>query len=65
MVYTEGCKVCGARKLAYMSRIEREKVFDAIQHVSGYEMRREAERLVREERARIAVLADARPKERV
>jgi predicted nucleic acid-binding Zn-ribbon protein len=65
MHYTEGCRPCGARKLAYMSRVEREKIFDAIQHCSGYEMRREAERLVREERARIDALAESTPKERV
>jgi predicted nucleic acid-binding Zn-ribbon protein len=64
MVYAEGCRLCGARKLAYMARGEREKVFDAIQHVSGYAMRREAERLVALERARIAALAEAKPKER-
>jgi predicted nucleic acid-binding Zn-ribbon protein len=62
--YAEGCQGCGARKLAYMKREERERMFDRIQHVSGYEMRREAERLVALERARIAALAEAMPKEK-
>lgn len=62
MRYAEGCQLCGARKLAYMARVEREKIFDAIQHVSGYEMRREAERLVALERARIDALASRRQK---
>jgi hypothetical protein len=63
MHYAEDCKLCGARKLAYMSRVDRERIFDSIQHVSGYDMRREVEKLVREERARIDALADAMPKE--
>lgn len=59
MRYADGCKVCGARKLAYMARADREKVFDAIQHCSGWEMRREAEKLVALERARIDALSVA------
>lgn len=64
MRYEDGCKLCGARKLAYMARIDREKIFDAIQHCSGYAMRREAERMALEERARIDTLAALTPKEK-
>lgn len=63
-VFEDGCMGCGARKLAYMPREERERTYDAIQFISGHEMRREAERLVALERARIQALSEANPKEK-
>lgn len=62
--YQEGCIGCGARKLAHMPQEERERMFDRIQHVSGWDMRAEAVRLVRAEIARIRKLRGHRAKER-
>lgn len=58
--YLPGCIGCGARRLAHMPQQEREKALDAIQHVSGWEMRCEATQLMRAEMARIKRLRDAR-----
>lgn len=58
--YREGCITCGARKLAHMPQEERERMFDRIQFESGWDMRCEAIRLVREELARMKKLRGER-----
>lgn len=62
--YQRGCTGCEARMWAYASLEERERFYEKAQAHGGESCRREIKRLVDEERARIAALKEAMPKER-
>lgn len=61
-VFAPECQGCVIRRAAYMPIEERERWFDRVQHLGGIGDRREAKRLVDQERARIAALSVAMPK---
>ena len=64
--YSDNCSGCVIRRIAYMKVDERERWLDRVQHLGGMDDRREAKRLIDQERARIAALAVLMPrKERV
>ena len=61
-VFEPDCEGCVIRRLAYMPVDERERWLDKVQHLGGMDDRREAKRLIDQERARIAALAVLMPK---
>lgn len=64
-VYEKGCAGCEVRELAYAALEDRERFYEKAEAHGGPACRREIKRLVDQERARIATLAEAMPKERV
>lgn len=61
-VYEPECESCVIRRIAYMPCEERERWLDRVQHLGGFDDRREAKRLIDQERARIAALSAAMPR---
>ena len=59
-VYEEACLGCGVRRLAYQPQEQRERFLDTLQFLYGPAARREVVQLVREERARLEALKQAR-----
>lgn len=60
--YVKGCHGCKWRALAYSTEVERQRFYQAVQHVSGVADAHEAKRCVDLERARIAALSAAMPR---
>jgi len=54
--YRDGCLGCTVRKLAHMEHDDRQRYLDRVQHLCGFEQRRELVQMVREEHARIKKL---------
>lgn len=61
-VFEPDCEGCVIRRIAYLPHEERERWLDRVQHLGGVDDRREAKRLIDQERARIAALSAAIPK---
>jgi hypothetical protein len=56
--YVEGCMGCVVRKIAHMEPMERQRYLDRLQHLCGFDQRREVVKMVREEHARMAKLRE-------